>query len=596
MILAKSMQENKDFYEVLDYYLELIRKIHIRTYDYLGNMRASTNPLAYCQGGFYGGTLNPNDKIKPLLKQATASFGVTALNELQRLYNGKSITEDGMFAWTVMNYINNKIKLFKKEDGNLYAVYGTPAENLCFDGDTDVQTYGGNKKIKDIIQGDLVYSFNENSHKIELKKVVESKLTTKNAVVVRVEFDNGQYVVCTENHPFAVKKNNRDESGRFFEGEHIEYVEASKLNPGDRIKSNYIHINPHGRPECSIYHNGKKQLIQDINAEYVYGEKPIGYVTHHEDEDKTNNRFENISYMTDRSHRILHMKDTIERFQYTSESQSGSSNSFYGKKHSQHSILKSRLSHIKNKIIMLDKNYSFICEYNCIEDAVKDGFTRSLIKKSCDTIGDYVYKSKRWVYEKDRNLVEKNHKIVSVEILSSLRDVYNIEVEDNNNFFVGGDKGILVHNCGLQVQQFRQKYGIIDGVSDRDYVSNSFHCHVTEDITPIEKQDSENRFWNLFEGGRIQYVKYPIEYNMEAIKTLIRRAMKLGFYEGVNLSLAYCDDCGHEELNMDTCPKCGSKNLTMISRMNGYLSYSRINGDTRLNDAKMIEISERKSM
>ena len=61
-------------------------------------------------------------------------------------------------------------------------------------------------------------------------------------------------------------------------------------------------------------------------------------------------------------------------------------------------------------------------------------------------------------------------------------------------------------------------------------------------------------------------------------------------------SLSYCDDCGHEELNMDVCPVCGSKNLTKIDRMNGYLSYSRVKGDTRLNDAKMAEIAERKSM
>ena len=98
--------------------------------------------------------------------------------------------------------------------------------------------------------------------------------------------------------------------------------------------------------------------------------------------------------------------------------------------------------------------------------------------------------------------------------------------------------------CGLQVKQFRNKYGIIEGVSDREYVSNSFHCHVTEDITPIEKQDKEGRFWNLCNGGKIQYVKYPIDYNLEAVKTLIRRAMDKGYYEGVNLSLAYCDDCG----------------------------------------------------
>jgi len=136
----------------------------------------------------------------------------------------------------------------------------------------------------------------------------------------------------------------------------------------------------------------------------------------------------------------------------------------------------------------------------------------------------------------------------------------------------------------------------VEGVSDREYVSNSFHCHVSEDITPIQKQDLENRFWDLSNGGKIQYVKYPIDYNLEAVKTLIRRAMDMGFYEGVNLSLAYCDDCGHQELEMDVCPKCGSQNLTKIDRMNGYLSYSRVHGHTRLNDAKMAEIAERRSM
>ena len=280
MIYAKAKKESKDFYEVLDYYLELIRNLHRRTYDYLGEMKASTNPLAYCEGGFYGGHLGFHDKIKPLLKSATASFGITALNELQELHNGKSLVEDGEFALEVMEYINKKINEFKEQDGYLYAIYGTPAESLCY----------------------------------------------------------------------------------------------------------------------------------------------------------------------------------------------------------------------------------------------------------------------------------------------------------------------------TQVLQFRKKYGIIEDVSDRLYVSNSFHCHVSEDITPIEKQDLENRFWNLLNGGKIQYVKYPISYNTKAIETLVKRAMDMGFYEGVNLSLAYCDDCGHQELQMDVCPKCGSTNLTKIERMNGYLSYSRVKGDTRLNAGKMDEIKDRKSM
>ena len=148
----------------------------------------------------------------------------------------------------------------------------------------------------------------------------------------------------------------------------------------------------------------------------------------------------------------------------------------------------------------------------------------------------------------------------------------------------------------MQVQQFRKKYGVIDKVSDRGYVTNSFHCHVVENIGPIQKQDLEGRFWDLLNGGKIQYVKYPISYNTKAVESLIKRAMDKGFYEGVNLSLSYCDDCGHQELNMDICPKCGSKNLTKIDRMNGYLSYSRVKGDTRLNDAKMEEIADRVSM
>ena len=124
MIYMKARQENKDFYDVLDYYLELARTVHKWTYEYLAEMKASTNPLGFCQGGFHDGFLNPNDKIRPLLKYATFSFGITALNELNRLYNKKSIREDGEFPLEVMRYINKKIKEFKEEDNILFALYG----------------------------------------------------------------------------------------------------------------------------------------------------------------------------------------------------------------------------------------------------------------------------------------------------------------------------------------------------------------------------------------------------------------------------------------------------------------------------------------
>lgn len=280
MIYMKAKQECKDFYEVLDYYLEMIRNLHKRTYDYIGEMKASTNPLAWCEGGLLNGHLQPNDKIKPLLKAMTMSFGITALNELQHLYNGKGLVEDGDFALEVMEYINKYKERITEEDQILYAIYGSPAESLA----------------------------------------------------------------------------------------------------------------------------------------------------------------------------------------------------------------------------------------------------------------------------------------------------------------------------GLQVEQFRKKYGIIENVSDRPYVSNSFHCHVSENISPIVKQDREGRFWNLFNGGKIQYCRYHLGYNREAVKTIVLRAMNKGFYEGVNLSLAYCEDCGYEQVEMDVCPVCGSTSLTKIDRMNGYLGFTRVKGRTRYNESKNAEIRDRKSM
>lgn len=120
MILAKARQDSVDFYEVLDYYLEMIRKIHTRTYDYLGNMHASTNPLAYCEGGFYGGHLQPGERIKKLLKPMTASFGITALNELQELYNGKPLQKTGSLRWKYCSILIKKsLSLKKKMDGSM---------------------------------------------------------------------------------------------------------------------------------------------------------------------------------------------------------------------------------------------------------------------------------------------------------------------------------------------------------------------------------------------------------------------------------------------------------------------------------------------
>lgn len=282
MIVKKAQDEGKDFYEVLTYYLDLCRKIHIRTLEYLAHKKAGINPLGFCEGGFYGGHFKENEEIgREFFRPMTVSFGITALNEATMMYKGKSLYEDkAQFAEEVLRFVNDYANKYKKEDGILYAIYGVPAESLS----------------------------------------------------------------------------------------------------------------------------------------------------------------------------------------------------------------------------------------------------------------------------------------------------------------------------SLQVEQFRKKYGIIKGVSDRKYMSNSFHVHVSEDITPMEKMDAEYKCFHLCNGGNIIYNRFGSDYNTEAYVTLIREAMKRGYYYGCNISKNYCCTCGAEFLDNDKCPKCGSSDLVRISRVCGYLGLERVHGDTRMSEGKRAEIDDRKCM
>ena len=133
MILAKAKQENKDFYEVLTYYLEMIRNIHKRTFEYLSHKKAGTNPLGFCQGGFLNGYFDPEEEIgEDFLRPMTMSFGITALNETSILYNGKSIAEDNTFAIEVLKFINDYANKIKKEDNILYAIYRNSSRNTLW--------------------------------------------------------------------------------------------------------------------------------------------------------------------------------------------------------------------------------------------------------------------------------------------------------------------------------------------------------------------------------------------------------------------------------------------------------------------------------
>ena len=172
--------------------------------------------------------------------------------------------------------------------------------------------------------------------------------------------------------------------------------------------------------------------------------------------------------------------------------------------------------------------------------------------------------------------------------------VDRIKKEDDVLYAIYGTPGESL--VGLQATQFKKKYGIIKGVSDHEYVTNSFHCPVYADITPIQKQDTEYPLFHMCNGGNIAYSRMRSNYNFDAYKTLTRRAMKLGFYWGNNAQLDWCEKCGYEFIDSDSCPKCGSTEITRIERMNGYLSYASVRGKTMYSDTKLQEFKERMSM
>ena len=191
--------------------------------------------------------------------------------------------------------------------------------------------------------------------------------------------------------------------------------------------------------------------------------------------------------------------------------------------------------------------------------------------------------------------IYEDHSEFAEKVLKYINDFANkYKKEDGILYAIYGTPAESL--ASLQVKQFRKKYGIIKGVSDREYMSNSFHMHVSEDITPVEKQDAEYKCFHLCNGGNIMYNRFKSEYNKEAYVTLIRRAMKLGYYYGCNLSKDYCEHCGAEFIDLDTCPKCGSKDIIQIDRVCGYLGITRIKDYSMMNDGKVAEIKDRKSM
>lgn len=139
----------------------------------------------------------------------------------------------------------------------------------------------------------------------------------------------------------------------------------------------------------------------------------------------------------------------------------------------------------------------------------------------------------------------------------------------------------------------REQYGEIPNVTDREYMTNSYHVHVAEDISSIEKIHTESPYHKYATGGRITFAEYPYGIDSRVLKDCTDYAMDLGLYNGVNIVSSSCPNCAHHGDFLDACPKCGNLDITTVTRACGYLSFSKIKGDTRYNVGKQAEIRER---
>ena len=148
--------------------------------------------------------------------------------------------------------------------------------------------------------------------------------------------------------------------------------------------------------------------------------------------------------------------------------------------------------------------------------------------------------------------------------------------------------------CFKFLKADRQRFGVIKGVTDKEYYTNSYHCCVTAKLDADRKQEIEAKLFHNAQGGRIVYNEFPHTRNMKAITDCVRYAMKQGLYYGVNLQLDTCLGCGHQAEIEGSCPECGSTNILKINRICGYLGYSSNElGDNMINNGKYDEIKKR---
>lgn len=147
--------------------------------------------------------------------------------------------------------------------------------------------------------------------------------------------------------------------------------------------------------------------------------------------------------------------------------------------------------------------------------------------------------------------------------------------------------------CYTAMQRFKEKYGEIPNVSDKEFFTNSMHVPVWIKMSPFEKIDIESQLTGYSNAGCITYVELDsgVKNNLDALEVLVNYAMDKDIpYFAINVPNDTCLDCGYTDEFNERCPECGSTNIQQLRRVTGYLTG---NYTTAFNKGKQQEVAMR---
>ena len=147
--------------------------------------------------------------------------------------------------------------------------------------------------------------------------------------------------------------------------------------------------------------------------------------------------------------------------------------------------------------------------------------------------------------------------------------------------------------CYTAMKKFRNKYGKLKNISDRDFFTNSMHVPVWKEIDIFDKIDIESQLTGYSNAGCITYIELDggVKNNIDALETIVNYAMDKDIpYFAINVPVDECLDCGFAGEFNEKCSQCGSHNIQQLRRVTGYLTG---NYKTAFNKGKQQEVQMR---